>query len=67
MKKYIFKFNEDGEEKEVEIESDSIQNGLVKLIETTKGNKLLNIKVYCKGEIKDDSNKKSKRGRKKSE
>ena len=67
MKKYLFKYEEDGVPTEKEIESDSISDGLVKLIEVTKGNKLEHVKVFCGEEIKkDDSNKKSKRGRKKS-
>ena len=65
MKKYEFKYEEDGVPTEREIESDSISEGLLQLIEITKGNKLEHIKVYSKGESKNDNNKKStKRTRK---
>ena len=67
MKKYLYKYEEDGVETEREIEADSISDGLVKLIEITKGNKLEHVKVYSRGEIKNDNNKKStKRTRKSS-
>lgn len=65
MKKYLFKYEEDGIPSEREIESESISDGLLQLIEITKGNKLEHVKVYSKGESKNDSNKKStKRTRK---
>lgn len=64
MKKYLFKYEEDGVPTEREIESDSISDGLVKLIDVTKGNKLEHVKVFCGEEIKkDDNNKKSTRKR----
>lgn len=63
MKKYLFKYEEDGVKTEREIESDSISDGLLQLIEITKGNKLEHVKVYSRGEIKNDSNKKSTRKR----
>lgn len=67
MKKYLYQYVEDGVETEREIEADSISDGLVKLIEITKGNKLEHVKVYSKGESKNDNNKKStKRTRKSS-
>lgn len=67
MKKYNFIYVENEQEKETEIEGNSISDALTKLIENRNGNKPTKIKVYCKGEIKNDSDKKSKRGRKKVE
>lgn len=60
MKKYIFKFIEDGKERQKTINAEDLPEGLEKLFEATSGEKLENIKVICKGEITNDKNKTKK-------
>ena len=60
MKKYIFKFIEDGKEKQKTINGEDISGGLEKLFNGTSGEKLEDIKVICKGEITNDKKKTKK-------
>ena len=53
MRKYLFKFNEDGKLKRKTIQAESIPDGLKILFEKTTGENLKDIDVICKGEIKD--------------
>lgn len=53
MKKYLFKFNEDGKTRQKTIQAESIPDGLKILFEKTTGESLKDIDVICKGEIKD--------------
>lgn len=53
MRKYLFKFNEDGKTRQKTIQAESIPDGLKILFEKTTGRELKNIDVICKGEIKD--------------
>lgn len=52
MRKYLFKFNEDGKTRQKTINAESIPDGLKILFEKTTGD-LKDIDVICKGEIKD--------------
>lgn len=60
MKKYIFKFIEDGKERQKTINAEDLPEGLEKLFNLTSGEKLEDIKVICKGEITNDKNKKER-------
>lgn len=60
MKKYIFKFIEDGKERQKTINAEDITGGLEKLFAGTSGEKLEDIKVICKGEITNDKKKTKK-------
>ena len=60
MKKYIFKFIEDGKERQKTINAEDITGGLEKLFKGTSGEKLEDIKVICKGEITNDKKKTKK-------
>ncbi len=60
MKKYIFKFIEDGKERQKTINAEDLPEGLEKLFDVTSGEKLEDIKVICKGEITNDKNKKER-------
>lgn len=60
MKKYIFKFIEDGKERQKTINAEDLPEGLEKLFNSTSGEKLKDIKVICKGEITNDKNKKER-------
>lgn len=57
MKKYIFKFIEDGKQKRKTINAADISEGLEKLFNGTSGEKLEDINVECKGEISNDKKK----------
>lgn len=57
MKKYVFKFIEDGKERQKTINAEGISEGLVKLFNGTSGEKIEHIKVICKGEITNDKKK----------
>lgn len=57
MKKYIFKFKEDGKQKRKTINAADISEGLEKLFNGTSGEKLEDINVECKGEISNDKKK----------
>ena len=57
MRKYIFKFKEDGKQKRKTIKSESVSEGLEKLFNGTSGEKLEDINVECKGEIANDKKK----------
>lgn len=57
MKKYIFKFIEDGKQKRKTINAADISEGLEKLFNGTSGEKLEDINVECKGEIANDKKK----------
>ena len=59
MKKYIFKFIEDGKERQKTINAEDLPEGLEKLFNGTSGEKLEDINVECKGEI-SNGKKKSK-------
>lgn len=54
MRKYIFKFKEDGKQKRKTINAVDIPEGLEKLFNGTSGEKLEDINVECKGEISND-------------
>ena len=54
MKKYLFKFNEDGKARQKTINAESLPDGLKILFEKTTGESLKDIDVICKGEIKND-------------
>lgn len=58
MKKYVFKFIEDGKERQKTINAADLPEGLEKLFNVTSGEKLEDIKVICKGEITNDKKKK---------
>lgn len=60
MKKYVFKFIEDGKERQKTINAEDLPEGLEKLFNLTSGEKLEDIKVICKGEITNDKNKKER-------
>lgn len=60
MKKYIFKFIEDGKERQKTINAEDIPGGLEKLFKGTSGEKLEDIKIICKGEITNDKKKTKK-------
>ena len=53
MRKYLFKFNEDGKARQKTIIAESLPDGLKILFEKTTGENLKDIDVICKGEIKD--------------
>lgn len=57
MRKYIFKFKEDGKQKRKTINAADISEGLEKLFNGTSGEKLEDINVECKGEISNDKKK----------
>lgn len=57
MKKYIFKFKEDGKQKRKTIKAESVPEALEELMKTTSGEKLEDINVNCKGEISNDKKK----------
>lgn len=57
MKKYVFKFKEDGKQKRKTINAADIPEGLEKLFNGTSGEKLEDINVECKGEISNDKKK----------
>ena len=57
MRKYIFKFKEDGKQKRKTINAIDISEGLEKLFNGTSGEKLEDINVECKGEISNDKKK----------
>lgn len=57
MRKYIFKFKEDGKQKIKTINAIDISEGLEKLFNGTSGEKLEDINVECKGEISNDKKK----------
>ena len=54
MRKYIFKFREDGKQKRKTINAADISEGLEKLFNGTSGNAIEDINVECKGEISND-------------
>ena len=60
MKKYIFKFIEDGKQRQKTVNAGDLPEGLEKLFNSTSGEKLEDIKVICKGEITNDKNKKER-------
>lgn len=60
MKKYIFKFIEDGKERQKTVNGEDLPEGLEKLFNSTSGEKLEDIKVICKGEITNDKKKTKK-------
>ena len=60
MKKYIFKFNKNGKERQKTVNAEDLPEGLEKLFNGTSGEKLEDIKVICKGEITNDKNKKER-------
>lgn len=57
MKKYIFKFKEDGKQKRKTINAIDISEGLEKLFNGTSGDAIEDINVECKGEISNDKKK----------
>lgn len=57
MRKYIFKFKEDGKQKRKTIKAESVPEALEELMKTTSGNALEDINVECKGEISNDKKK----------
>lgn len=60
MKKYTFKFLEDGKSKQKTINAEDMTEALKILFEKTTGEKLENIDVNCKGELTNDKNKKER-------
>lgn len=57
MRKYIFKFKEDGKQKRKTINAEDLPEGLEKLFKVTSGNAIEDINVECKGEISNDKKK----------